>query len=385
MEFEFKLLIKGQGVFIFKSKQTQITLQLYDNEIKNFLYIKISDNKVIMYKNNDKIYYDINNHKGINLSHGAYYWVSLNAQTQQIYVGVGEPRLETVIYEYRMDASEKPFLESLEYICAISQAYETDTHLIHMMKILKDPITRTVPSLVRDTDDLSMSDIAYGSVLPNANLSLTSQKLYNCISGKRFVLNDPDFPHFSDAIERSIATPGLWCHEKLQSKSHEFNPDKPNILETYLRITLGENNGESPGVPYVMEIWPTQHYSPIHSHAGASAVIRVLHGNIHVRLYPFLCSDRDGVAPFDEADFKEGDITWISPTLNQTHQLVNTGNQTCVTIQCYMYEDPDTRHYDYFDYLDHLGHKQQYLPDSDMDFVMFRETMRVEWEHANSV
>jgi hypothetical protein len=227
-----------------------------------------------------------------------------------------------------------------------------------------------------------MDDIATGAYMPKANLPPIGQKLYDCISGKKFVLNTPDFPDFVQAIEYSIRTPGLWCHDKLRDKSREFNPDKPDLSETYLRITLGQNNGESPGIPYVMEIWPVGHYSPIHSHANASAIIRVLNGEINVALYPFLCAEKDGVKPFGTATFKEGDVAWITPTLNQTHQLKNmeTNTYTCITIQCYMYTEKDRRHYDYFDYLDADGVQQPYEPDSDMDFVDFKARMREEWE-----
>jgi hypothetical protein len=44
-----------------------------------------------------------------------------------------------------------------------------------------------------------------------------------------------------------------------------------------------------------------------------------------------------------------------------------------------MYENEDETHYDYFDYLDDDGNKQQYEPDSDMDFITFKETMKEEW------
>ena len=30
---------------------------------------------------------------------------------------------------------------------------------------------------------------------------------------------------------------------------------------------------------------------------------------------------------------------------------------TCVTIQCYMYDEDNHKHYDFFDYLDGEGHK----------------------------
>ena len=222
-----------------------------------------------------------------------------------------------------------------------------------------------------------MNDIATGTYMPKANLSVISQKLYDCIAGKRFILNDDDFPEFSKAIERSIKTPYLWCNRKLKKKATEFGKSNPD--ETYLRITLGQNNGESPGVPYVMEIWPPGHYSPIHNHAGANAIIRVLHGGINVTLFPFLCEEKDGVKPFAEANFTKDDITWIAPNLNQIHQLRNIQTETCITIQCYMYDKANTSHYDYFDYLDEDGVKEQYEPDSDMDFLEFKKLIKQEW------
>jgi predicted metal-dependent enzyme (double-stranded beta helix superfamily) len=244
---------------------------------------------------------------------------------------------------------------------------------LQIRSLLRDPITGSVPLLVKPINDITMDAIAAGTCMPVANLSLTSQKLYNCISGKSFTLTTPDFPDFVKAIEYSIATPGCWCYERLKEKAAEFG--KPNPKETYLRITLGENNGESPGVPYVMEIWPPGHYSPIHNHGGSSAVIRVLNGAIHVSLFAFLGAE----APFTGADFKNGDVTWISPVLNQVHQLKNNGTATCITIQCYMYETSDTKHYDYFDYMDTENTAQKFEPDSDMDFLSFKATMKAEW------
>jgi hypothetical protein len=157
-------------------------------------------------------------------------------------------------------------------------------------------------------------------------------------------------------------------------------------LETYLRITLGENNGESPGIPYVMEIWPPNHYSPVHSHGGAHAIVRILHGSINVSLYPYLSSDKNSVAPFGNADFYKDDITWISPTLNQTHKLENKNRKTtCITIQCYLYDSDSNVHYDYFDYLDNDNNIQTYEPDSDMDFLEFKKIIKAEWESRAAV
>jgi hypothetical protein len=85
-------------------------------------------------------------------------------------------------------------------------------------------------------------------------------------------------------------------------------------------------------------------------------------------------------------NFNKDDITWISPTLNQVHQLTNleTNKDTCITIQCYMYEEEDYLHYDYFDYLDTNGAKHHFEPNSDMDFIEFKNLMREEWNKKNN-
>jgi hypothetical protein len=260
------------------------------------------------------------NSSGLTNKKGAYYWFSIDSQNQTLSAGIGEARLETIIYQYKFSnrKASKEFLEEL-----INIHIPKESKSLKPLRLLRDPITQHIPLIVKNTDDLTMNDIASGLYLPSANLSVISHKLYNCISGKKFVINDDDFPDFSKAIEYSIITEGCWCNKTLQNKSTEFNKDKPNISETYLRITIGENNGESPGIPYVMEIWPIGHYSPIHSHARAEAIIRVLYGQINVSLYPFLCGHKDDVKPFATADFFKNNITWISPNLNQTHQLRN--------------------------------------------------------------
>jgi hypothetical protein len=380
------LIVHGQGVFIFDNSDNtkECSFAFYNKDktdglIVNFKTQSITVNRVGVLEP----LLDKNNKDGLSTLHGAFYWFSLDSQNQQLYAGVGEARMETVAYQYKYikDAGweqNKKFLESL-----VTIEVSKNSKSLNQIRLLRDPITLNIPLVVRNTHELTIDDIAKGTYLPKANLSLTSQKLYDCIAGKNFVLNTPDFPDFIDAIEYSIATPNMWCNKKLLEKATEFNKDKPNVLETYLRITLGQNNGESPGIPYVVEIWPVGHFSPIHSHSKADAIIRVLNGDINVKLFPFLCAEKDGIMPFAEKDFSTGDITWISRTLNQIHQLKNleTNKDTCITIQCYMYEKDDTTHYDYFDYLDDNGNIQQYEPDSDMDFVEFKKTMKQEWDN----
>ena len=370
-----KLTIRGQGVLLFTATQTQpCSLAFCDVSGYNGLTVDFTESSVLVTlkekTTEQQQLVDPLNTKGLVKQRGAYYWFSLDSQNQRLYAGIGEPRKETAIYSYILPSSTKLFLESFVSVTVRD---------LEVFSLLRDPITKSVPLLVKDTEELTMDTIASASHLPKANLSIVAQKLHDCISGKHFRLNTRDFPEFTKAIEHSIRTPGKWCYEKLKQKANEFDKDKPNEKETYLRITLGENNGESPGIPYVMEIWPVGHYSPVHNHAGASAVIRVLHGSIHVSLYPFL--SEDNVEPFAKADLVKDDITWLAPAFNQVHQLKNleTNTDTCITIQCYMYKQGNTAHYDYFDYIDGNNDRQQYEPDSDMEFIEFKKLMRKEW------
>ena len=361
------LIIHGQGVIQFNASGS-CCLSFYDLSGTCGLRACFTETAIVVNAEpSNEPLVDPRNSRGVGSK--APYWFSLDSQNRRLSAGIGEARIANILYTYTFPAENKgakKFLESLVSVCPSD---------LEITTLLRDPITGPLPLLVKPTDELTMDDIAAGTYLPVANLSLMSQKLYNCISGKRFTLDTADFVNFTRAIEYSIATPGLWCYERLKQKATEFDKDKPNEKETYLRITLGENNGESPGIPYVMEIWPAGHFSPVHNHGGSSAVIRVLHGAIHVSLFPYL----GDVAPVASSDFKKGDVTWISPALNQIHQLKNLGQSTCITIQCYMYEGDDVEHYDYFDYLDGDGATQQFEPDSDMGFAEFKATMKAEW------
>ena len=387
------LLVSGQGVFIFRSEKESLegmNVVFLNKDGTDGVDFLLTSTGVTATRTESRYkYIDPDNVSGLTDLPGAYYWISLDSQNQRFYVGVGEARLDTIIYTFTFPPRDpkdtslweenKRFLESLDHLKA-------DSYKVRGMRLLRDPITTKVALNVKGRNEITMTDIAEARCIPVANMSVVCQQMHQCVSGAKFVLDDADFPEFSKAIEYSIATPGCWCYDTLQEKKNEFNPDDPNIDGTYLRITLGDNDGESPGIPYVMEIWPIGHYSPIHNHAGANAVIRVLRGTINVSLYPFLCKDAEKVEPFAVTDFKKDDVTWITPYLNQVHMLKNldTSKETCITIQCYLYDKMEDMHYDYFDYVSEKGSIEQYEPDSDAEFMEFKNTMKREWELRNA-
>jgi hypothetical protein len=372
-----KFLIPGQGVFIFKFKtpitpgfSTELSFHNSDNSEGLRLILNIDYLKLLRYKaQNTQVLFETA--KGLATDKNAFWWISLDTNNHCYRFGVGEARLETLVFEYFFPAKDSDaFLHSLT-------DYNFNAALIQPLRLLRDPVQQTVPLKVKGMDELTMKDIAASAFMPKANLNSIGQKLYENVAGKKFTLNDEDFPDFAEAIEYNIATPGCWCYESLKNKSEK----KPAGFskQIYLRITLGQNGGESPGIPYVMEIWPPGCYSSIHNHAGANALIRVLHGEIKVHLYAYLGASKT-YNP-EGAVFSKEDITWISPTLNQFHQLVNPNAQgpSCITIQCYMYDADDTGHYGYFDYIGAEDKIESYEPGSDCDFMRFREIIKEQW------
>jgi hypothetical protein len=48
-----------------------------------------------------------------------------------------------------------------------------------------------------------------------------------------------------------------------------------------------------------------------------------------------------------------------------------------------MYDIEDTIHYDFFDYINIKGKINKYEPDSDMDFIKFKNLIKKEWENRS--
>lgn len=311
---------------------------------------------------------------GLDASLACPYWFSFDCHNRLVRYGKGEMRLGTMLASKELKRpKDEP--DPWTWIASIEDV-EVAAPVARSVDLWKDPVTIELPMRVVPHDSITMEDIAFGRVTVPASLTATCQKLYDNVAGARFLLDTPDFPDFSAAIKASILDEeNGWCAKKLEEKAHEFG--KYNRKMTYLRITLGTNQGESPGIPFVMEIWPSGNYSPIHNHGGSDAVIRVLHGEINVSLYPFLAPKQQ--KPFASKTFVREDVTWISARLNQIHQLRNLNmDEPCITIQCYLYSDDNRTHWPYFDYLsgDEVEH---FDPNSDADFLTFKRIMQEEW------
>jgi hypothetical protein len=211
----------------------------------------------------------------------------------------------------------------------------------------------------------------------SASLPVACKELYDNIIHCN--LNYPEEVEsvlLSDAIRYSIKTKGCVLNKKLEEKATEFGDD-PH--ETYLRITLGHSLGKSPGIPYVLEIWPKSNYSPIHNHGNTNAVIKVLHGSIRVKVYNKHTKDSKAT-PIKILDLSKDDVTWIDRNWYQTHQLQNVSDDYCATIQCYKYDSGDTTHWPYFDYISANKTIAEFIPNSDFEFHEMRNQVMAEYK-----
>jgi hypothetical protein len=89
--------------------------------------------------------------------------------------------------------------------------------------------------------------------------------------------------------------------------------------------------------------------------------------------------------PFKKKLFEAGDITYLEPRMNQTHQLENVSSDMCITLQTYKYPNDDDAHYETFDFVRPNGHEiEHFKPSSDMDLNDFANKMSEEWHQWSS-
>ena len=366
---------------------------------------------------------------GIESDYICTYWLSYDRDRMVIKYGKGYRMEKTTILEYNFANLEKEKREEIRRVlfgpkvdrfvelydelpCKTPKpmgmkisAFFGGTYTVKMTALGDEvdfdpvPFVSDLPYLVKDSSTVDLFDLDNGKYMYSASLPPECQILYDNITAANVDLDyqgtDPnkryDFK-LSDAIRYSIDTDGCILNEKLKSKAGEFG--KEDLAKTYLRVTLGKDYGNSPGIPYVLELWPKGHGSPVHNHGNAYALIRVLHGGLTVRYFNKVsqsvrvddavserAKERLEAQRLGQFSVKKGDVTWLSPNWYQTHQLWNDTNDYCATVQCYQYGQNDNMHWPYFDYIKSCDIIEEFTPDSDYSFTeMYNRVMK---EYAN--
>lgn len=384
-----KIEVKGQGAVGF-SLQAKQRFRILIRSGCSCLMVDIGFDqtsfRVITMGQPDRILYEVekngvSNDPFLNPEREQTYWLSLDKNNNLLRFGKGEMIAELCELEY--DFSHLRESSRMDWLPTLDRFAIAGNFTKQQLKKIKPvyrrlPVTVSTPPIIVDQDQIDLNKIDSNSATVVNNLGKECAQLYNNVAGRNLSLNTPDFTDFSDAINWSIVTEGALCNKRLKEKSKNLSLERKK--QCYLRITVGENLGDSPGVPYVLEIWPGQHFSPIHRHAECNAIIKVLHGSLSCRWFSSLHTEED--MPFKQAVLSAGQVTWLEPGQFQTHQLYNhniEGNM-CATIQCYKYNQSDLRHYEYFDYInDETKEICQFTPAADWRYGEFKELIREEW------
>eukprot|EP01038_Epipyxis_sp_PR26KG_P009291 gene9291-12519_t len=299
------------------------------------------------------------------------FWLSVDKINRRIRFGLGEMRLELMRMEHIVESAyDFNPLNSVAVMDIQSGLY------IHTLSALIWPVAVTVsiPIKVKSNADITLEDLALNSYYPSSNLDPDTKILYESISSSSINLEPDEFRKFSRAIHKSVVTPGSWCYNKLREKAEASNVP---LKFTYLRIPIMGNENNSPGQPFVLEIWPFGHTSRIHNHGMANAVIKVLYGSIQVDLFPDITLPDEYLT----SELEKNEITFLTPQFYQIHRLRNESpdNLTAITLQSYRYKENDDIHYEYFDWVDDTGKIHSFNPNADSYYRDFKEIIRQEW------
>ncbi|KIJ51964.1 hypothetical protein M422DRAFT_223367 [Sphaerobolus stellatus SS14] len=307
------------------------------------------------------------------------HWLSIDKTRGKLRYGRGYCTAALVLLEVELKWEDK---KKVWHFLDNKWAWLHHLQVVQISKSSKPPTISAFP-LVRDVSpyiikdqDITLDDLENGFATVFANLPEVCQTLYHNVAGPNILLDTPDFPDFSSAIEHSVNTEGCVAYNLLREKASKPGHD---IVNTYLRITIGPPLGNSPGIPYVLEIWPAQHQSPIHDHGDACAIIKVLHGSIMAYYFESL---KNPLSIGQGAKLKKGDVTWISSDNYQVHQLRNESmeGKVCCTIQSYQYAKGDKKHCEVFHFLSDDKVVDNFVPNSDMSFGNFKEAIKTEWK-----
>ena len=328
------------------------------------------------------------------------YWFSYDRDACTVKYGKGYRMVETTLLSH--DFLENESREQLEkFFNAAKPIYvmvffagedelAVKTPLIEVESTFQfdeNPLVGNYPPLVLDSDKVSLLDVDQNLFMFSSSLPLACKELYSNIRNMELEYPaHPDFPgiKLSDAIRYSLTTEGMMLANIIKKKQEKKKSDDAKS-EVYIRVTLGPDMRTGPGVSYVLELWPSKCKSPVHNHGASCAVIKVLFGQIQIKIF-----NKGGNPPtttdfIKKFDAVKDDVTWMDSNWYQSHQLVNTTSDYCATIQCYKYAAGDKIHWPGFDFVA-VGEQEQehvldtFIPDSDATFQKMRNTVLKEYQ-----
>lgn len=184
------------------------------------------------------------------------------------------------------------------------------------------------------------------------NSNISDQILIDVIKNK--IQNLEINPAEADQIDLSLKN-GL-LNQLLAVKQEKFKNHR-NLSANYLRMDLIADQN----FPFqaLLEIWPENHFSPIHAHGGSIGIIKILKGNLVIKLFESL----ENPILTQELFFNPGDITHLTSNQNHVHQLIQPGNGFTATVQIYCRAQSEQ-----FEYLDAQKNINRIIPLPDLNY-----------------
>jgi hypothetical protein len=316
------------------------------------------------------------------------YWFSFNRDDRVLKYGKGYVMNRTMCMKYTFSQTDSEwddpkwnsFFDPAKKKCfTIVELLVRDVGVSEIADVEKSvnflpyPLIDDFPYLVRDSANATMFDVASKYYLLSANLPIACQQLYAVIASPKLNLEEDNL---ADAIGYSLKTRGKYLYEMLPTEGRD-NAD----MSGYLRISIGR--GSSPGIPYVLELWPPGSMSQVHNHGNCYGLIKVVHGSMNICVYNKTWPDSEGYSKGDEIlkfNAGKGEVTWLSPNWYQTHKLENVTDEYCATIQCYKYGNDDDIMWPYFDYWSKTNSNiQEFKPQTNDDFTIMRKNVLEEY------
>ena len=79
---------------------------------------------------------------------------------------------------------------------------------------------------------------------------------------------------------------------------------------------MGPSPSKSPGIPYLLQIWPSGCKSSVQNHGSVSAIGKVIHGTIQCGIFNKMStSQQEKLIPEElfKFDAYKGDVLWMTP------------------------------------------------------------------------
>lgn len=114
--------------------------------------------------------------------------------------------------------------------------------------------------------------------------------------------------------------------------------DEDQSHPPYIRVDCTNGGKHFYGSPVVLEIWPGQHFSPIHSHGKTTGIIYCLTGKLDIMLYEYLDWNANKLGLLT---LEQGDCAWLNELHFPVHKVYSPLSEGSFSASLHAYINKD--------------------------------------------